>query len=126
PTQVCSGDSFLCVFPVLSVSKTGKGMGRVTSAEGKIDCGPLCSAGYPVGDKIMLSGTPDPGFLLDSFTGCDQDSECQVTIPGPDPAQDKGPTGVMVTATFISSTAPKVTLSVNRQGHFGGTVRSDK
>src|SRR5205085_11403865 len=53
----------------LTVTKSGFGTGRVTSAPAGIDCGATCSASYSSGTNITVTATPDPGSDFTSFTG---------------------------------------------------------
>jgi uncharacterized repeat protein (TIGR03803 family) len=63
---------------ILSVGKTGSG----TVVGGKINCGNTCSAHYEGGDQITLTATPDQGWGLANWSGCDssQDNVCSVTM----------------------------------------------
>jgi hypothetical protein len=56
--------------------------GTVTSADGNINCGPLCSFDYPIATSVSLTATAAPGFRLVKWTGCDTASgnSCVVTI----------------------------------------------
>jgi uncharacterized repeat protein (TIGR02543 family) len=53
----------------LTVMKTGAG--TVTSADGNINCGNVCSAGYPNGTPVTLTATPAAGWAFGSWSGCD-------------------------------------------------------
>src|SRR5205823_4585379 len=68
----------------LSVNKTGLlSSGMVTSSDGRINCGAVCSAAYSSGSTVVLTATPTG--LLSIFTGwsgCDAVSgtNCSVTM----------------------------------------------
>ena len=128
----CSGTSPLCMVtldnaqsvsatfmstpppPVtLSVSLTGKG--TVTSSPGSINCpSNSCSADFDNDTLVTLTATPSSGTSFSQWGGaCSGTSPlCMVTL---DNAQS-------VTATFMSTPPPSVTLSVSLTGK--GTVTS--
>ncbi len=100
-------DAGISVF-LLSVSKDGNG--TVTSADGHINCGSICSYAYNPGTVVTLTATPDQGWAFAGWTGCDnsQANVCTLTI-------DKQRS---VTAIF----KPFYALSVNKTGN--GTISS--
>jgi hypothetical protein len=55
----------------LTVTKTGNGSGTVTSADGNINCGSICSYIYYYEQPVTLIATPAPGSLVTGWTGCD-------------------------------------------------------
>ena len=56
----------------LQVTKMGTGMGAVTSADGKINCGTTCFAKYnATGTSVTLRAQADSGSTFDSWSGCD-------------------------------------------------------
>ncbi|HSN13874.1 MAG TPA: hypothetical protein VLT61_04530 [Anaeromyxobacteraceae bacterium] len=62
------------------------GSGRVTSADGIIDCtnaGGACSGTWPAGATVSLTATPDAGWALDSWSeaAC-TGATCDVTLTG--------------------------------------------
>lgn len=68
----------------LSVSRSGAGTGKVTSAPGGIDCGSACSKSFGSGTKVALTATPDAGAVFKEWTGfCKgQDATCDLTVEG--------------------------------------------
>jgi hypothetical protein len=69
------GASFGPPPPVLSITiASSRGSGRVTSNPPGIDCTfGTCSASFPAGTVITITGTPDPGSLFRGWMGggCD-------------------------------------------------------
>jgi uncharacterized repeat protein (TIGR02543 family) len=63
----------------LTVSNTGNGQGRVTSAPAGIDCGALCSADFGYDDMVVLQATPSSGHTFEGWGGdCSGLAECVV------------------------------------------------
>lgn len=64
----------------LSVSTVGVGV--VSSADGYINCGSVCSHRYPVGTQVSLRAVPANGFRFSSWIGCDsqQGNTCTVSM----------------------------------------------
>ena len=64
----------------LSVSKTGSG--TVSSVDGHINCGSICSYSYIQGAQATLSAIPAPGYTFKSWAGCNNvnGSYCSVTM----------------------------------------------
>jgi uncharacterized repeat protein (TIGR03803 family) len=98
---------------LLGVSKAGTGSGTVTSSDGLINCGQVCSAAYNGGAQVTLTATPSPGSLFTSWSGCDSTNGniCTVTMNS----------SRTVVATFMLNTT-YYTLSVSVYG--SGTVTS--
>ncbi len=53
----------------LSVSKTGGGIGTVTSATGGINCGSTCSASITTGTSVTITATPDSSSTFTGWSG---------------------------------------------------------
>ncbi|MEK7558742.1 MAG: hypothetical protein AAB521_00380 [Patescibacteria group bacterium] len=53
----------------LTISKPGPGTGTVVSSPPGISCGADCSESYGPGTSITLTATPDPGSLIESWSG---------------------------------------------------------
>jgi hypothetical protein len=54
---------------LLSVTKSGDGVGTVVSDVPGINCGPTCFASYPYGTKVTLSATPAGGSTFEGWGG---------------------------------------------------------
>ncbi len=99
----------------LAVSKSGSGL---VIGDGGIYCGSTCSASYPDGSMITLTGIPNPGYTM-VWSGCDnvQGNVCTVHLSA---ARN-------VTATFSQSSVTLTSLVVKpaivKGGkHSGATV----
>ncbi|MCA9578451.1 MAG: hypothetical protein KC668_23625 [Myxococcales bacterium] len=97
----------------LLISRSGSGMGTVTSAPTGIDCGASCSAVFAPGEEITLTATETAGSTFMGWSG-----DC---------------TGTGMTCTLTMSAARSVTatfdvntymLSVARDGTGSGSVSS--
>ena len=101
------------VSTVFSLTVTTVGSATVTSADGHIYCGAVCSSIYQSGSVVTLTAAPGPGWTFTGWIGCDsaQANTCIVTI-----TQSRS-----VSSTFTQSqvTYP---LSVSTIGN--GTVTS--
>jgi Divergent InlB B-repeat domain len=65
----------------LSVTRVGSGRGAVTSNDGHIDCGNVCSETYDSATVVTLSATPAPGSSFTGWTGdCSGIAPCTVTM----------------------------------------------
>ncbi len=97
----------------LTVSKSGTGNGTITSTDGFINCGQVCTASYLSGTQVTLTATPSQGSSFSSWSGCDSTNgnSCTLTMNG----------ARTVTATFVLSNT-HYTLSVSTNGY--GTVTS--
>jgi hypothetical protein len=99
--------------PTLSVAKTGAGSGTVTSSDGAIDCGTVCSQKYAPGTPVTLTAAAVAGSTFTGWSGggCSGTSDCTVTVNS----------STAVTANF--DLAPE-TLTVTEAGSAGGIVTS--
>ena len=71
----------------LTVEKTGKGSGTVTSSPAGINCGLTCSAEFEETEVVTLTAKADAGSELEGWTGCEAEEEvsptegiCEVTM----------------------------------------------
>ena len=69
-------------FPALTVSESGTGTGTVTSGDGFINCGTVCSYSYFSGTQVTLTETPSQGSSFTGWSGCDSinGNTCTVTM----------------------------------------------
>ena len=96
----------------LSVSKSGKGGGTVTSTPIGINCGTDCTEPYATGTKVTLTATPNVGTRFTGWSGACSGTKptCTVSMTA----------SKSVTATF----KPVYTLTVSKTGAGSGTVGS--
>ncbi len=68
----------------LAIAKGGTGTGTLSSAPAGIDCGPVCSASYPLGTRVTLTAVPSSGTIFEGFSGgCTGiTSSCTLTLTG--------------------------------------------
>ncbi|MBK9966927.1 MAG: hypothetical protein IPP07_19400 [Holophagales bacterium] len=66
----------------LSVSKDGAGAGTVSSQPAGIDCGDVCSEGFPGGSQVTLTATPAAGSRFAGWVGegCFGIGPCTLTM----------------------------------------------
>jgi len=104
---------------VLTLQKTGTGVGTVTSSPAGIDCGPTCVASFATGSTVTLTATAAPGSTFVGWTAgpCTGTQPCPVVMS----------TGQTVVAQFDPIVVPPdlVTLTVGKQGQGDGTVTSN-
>jgi hypothetical protein len=68
-------------YPILSVTKSGTGIGTVTSNPGGINCGSDCREGYNPGTVVTLTATPTLGSAFAGWSGaCSGTGQCSVTM----------------------------------------------
>jgi hypothetical protein len=96
--------------PLYSLSVSANGNGTVSSSDGNINCGNVCSYTYDGDTQVTLTATPAQGWVFSSWNGCDtvNGNVCTVTLH----------TNRNVTATFLIL----YQLSVSASGN--GTVTS--
>ncbi len=92
---------------VLTVSKSGAGVGTINSSPAGISCGSTCSASFASGAGVALTATPATGSTFTGWSGaCTGTGGCSVSMTA---AQS-------VTATFtqsVATAAPICTLSAS-------------
>ncbi len=98
--------------PILTVAKAGTGSGTVTSGDGNINCGTICSETVASGTPVTLTATPTSNSTFTSWSGCLSTRGNTCTVTG----------ATTVTATFMLTTG--VTLTVTILGSGAGTVIS--
>jgi Divergent InlB B-repeat domain len=64
----------------LTVSKSGKGKGKVTSSPRGLTCGKTCNHGYAYGTVVTLKATAAKGSKFSGWSGaCKGTRRCKVT-----------------------------------------------
>ena len=64
----------------ITVSRAGKGRGRVTSSPGGVSCGKTCSHGYGYGTSVTLKAKPTKGSRFVRWSGaCKGSGRCRIT-----------------------------------------------
>ena len=71
-------------FGSLVISKSGNGMGTVTSDPSGIDCGSDCSESYDIATQVTLHAAADTGSVFTGWSGegCSGTGDCIVSIDG--------------------------------------------
>lgn len=89
---------------VLTLTKSGSGVGMVTSSPAGLDCGATCAASFTSGTSVTLTATPTSGSTFAGFSGgCTSAiTTCIFTITA----------NTTVTATFNDTEAPMVPSSL--------------
>lgn len=66
----------------LTVSKSGAGTGKVTSAPAGIDCGATCSRSFDYGTSVTLTAAPGAGSVFRAWTGAcaGQGATCSLQV----------------------------------------------
>jgi len=97
PVRAGQGGSF----DNLVISKSGTGVGTVTSSDGKINCGSDCTETYPGSTEVTLTAAAASGstFACWSGGGCSGTGQCVTTVTG----------NVTVNAVFNTCPAPDLT-----------------
>jgi uncharacterized ubiquitin-like protein YukD len=96
----------------LAINKSGTGIGTVTSSDGGVNCGSVCSKDYPQGTSVTLTATPQNGSTFTGWSGDCSSSNNSVTL-----TMDNS-----FTCTAKFDVIPQQTLSINKTGTGTGTV----
>lgn len=104
----------------LTLTKTGSGLGTVTSDTGGINCTSACSSGsasYPSGTVVTLTAIQASGSTFTNWTGCNSvtGTVCTVNMSS----------AKTVNALFSSNLSGIFRLNVTKDGTGSGTVTSD-
>jgi hypothetical protein len=71
-------------YNTLTVTKSGTGIGTVTSSPAGINCGPYCSDTYVQGlpASLTLTATPSEGSVFTGWSGggCSNENPCSITV----------------------------------------------
>ncbi len=103
------------VMQALTVARSGKGSGAVTSSPAGIDCGATCKASFVKGNPVTLTALPDDVYsLFSKWSGCASatDNVCRVVLD-----KDR-----KVTATFKPAPTFQLTLTQSHVNGGRGTV----
>ena len=67
---------------LLTVAKSGNGLGTITADVGGINCGPTCMAGYAPGTMVTLTAAAGPGDHFGGWSGggCTGTGTCVTSI----------------------------------------------
>ena len=82
------------------------GTGTVTSSPAGINCPTTCTASFPSGTSVTLTATAGSGFQFSGYGGACSGTSCQIVV-----SSDQS-----VSATFASSTAAQLTVTVAGSG----------
>jgi Divergent InlB B-repeat domain len=81
-----------------SISVAVVGSGRVVSSPSGVDCGSMCTATFPLGSAVRLSGAPASGFYLAGWSG-----DC---VGGAQSCEATADEDAHVEAQFVAGSAP--------------------
>ena len=104
----------------LTVTKTGNGSGTITSADGNINCGSICSYTYYYEQPVTLIATPAVGSVLTGWTGCDLSfgNSCTLNVNADRTAV--ATFSQLVALQFVPIAPCRVVDTRNPNGPFGG------
>ncbi len=105
---------------MLTVSTTGTGGGVVSSGDGDIYCGSVCSHLYYDGSLVTLTATPSSGSVLMGWSGCDSASGNVCTLTIDDNRNASAIFNVPTPLQFVAVTPCRVADTRNPNGPFGG------
>jgi Divergent InlB B-repeat domain len=111
--------------PELTLTRAGLGVGNASSSPAGIDCGAICSAGYPADTSVTLTANAASGSGFDGWTGCDSPdgTVCTMTMSADKAVTanfDVPPQAYTASATGITPTGTSVAGTVN--GGSGATT----
>jgi hypothetical protein len=99
-------------FDSLTVNKTGRGIGTVSSSDGKIHCGSNCSGDFESGSNVILTATANVNSVFTGWSGACTNKTGDCTV--------KMSEAQTVTANF--NLLPNYKLSISKSGN--GSVTS--
>jgi len=106
---------------VLTIAKTGTGIGRVASTPAGIDCGSVCIYHYCPGETVTLTATANTGSTFTGWSGggcsgtgqCVLTATCGQTVSANFTAELSTTTTAAVSTTTTAGAATTTTVSVN-------------
>ena len=101
---------------IVTVARSGAGHGTVTSEPVGIDCGATCSATFPLGTHVTLTGTPDLGSVLVTWSGACSGATCTFTAGTDLAATARFELGNALTRATLLSGAPGLQASAGYPG----------
>jgi len=105
---------------LLTVLKSGSASGLVTSGDGDIYCGDVCSHLYYDGTQVTLTATPAQGAVFTGWSGCDSSSGNVCTLEVTDDHTVTAIFNVPSALRFVVVTPCRVADTRGPTGPFGG------
>ncbi len=104
----------------LSVTKPGTGQGTVTSMDGAINCGSLCSAPYYDEQPVTLTASPAAGSNFMGWQNCDSSFGFSCTVTMTAARSVTAVFNIPVALQFVSLSPCRVVDTRGANGQFGG------
>ncbi|HJU37917.1 MAG TPA: PASTA domain-containing protein [Gaiellaceae bacterium] len=99
----------------ISVSKAGKGKGKVTSSPGGISCGEDCRHGYAYGTSVMLKAKAAKGSRFAGWSGaCKGRHGCKLTANADAAVKAKFVLRPCVVPSLVGKTLPAAKLAIRK------------
>jgi hypothetical protein len=100
-------------YPTIAISKTGSGLGKVTSRPRGIDCGSLCTSSFKPGSTVTLTASADANSVFIGWGGvCAGKRFCSI----------KATEDMTVTATFSGD--PRIIVAP--EAHDYGNIQAGR
>jgi hypothetical protein len=104
----------------LSVTKPGTGQGTVTSMDGAINCGSICSAPYYDEQPVTLTASPSAGSNFMGWQNCDSSFGFSCTVTMTAARSVTAVFNIPVALQFVPVTPCRVVDTRGANGPFGG------
>jgi len=79
--KVVSLITAICIISACNITVENEGGGLVTSTDGNIQCGDVCTFNYESTQVVVLQATPETGFQFDGWSGvCVGTQNCAIEI----------------------------------------------
>jgi len=104
----------------LTVSTTGTGSGLISSGDGDIYCGSICSHLYYGGSQVTLTATPAQGSVFTGWSGCDSSSGNVCTLTVDDNRTATAIFSLPTPLQFVTVTPCRIADTRLKDGPFGG------